>query len=416
MFVDGFDTQALSAAAPAIARSMVVHPGALGTVFAYGNFGILIGILASAPLADRVGRKSVIIGWLIFFGIFTFIMAWAETVTQLALVRFVCGIGLGALIPGALALCAEFMPRKYQMTLTMITWFGFVLGSGVAGPVATYVLHDQRWPILFIFGALVPVAILPILWTALPKSPLVIVHQGEAANARIRATLIRISRRYDRLRTNDFFSSEPRGPGFPVWLLFRDGRAPMTAFIWIMFFTSLMTIFFVNAFLSSVLGNAGLSESSAVTVAALTQLAGILGGFAIAFAADRLDRYMVLAVAFFLGSAALVLMGAAGKGSLLGGATILAGLFALGTQNAANAIVTVSYPTSMRATGIGWALGIGRNGQIIAPILATSLVAMRLSTSHVLFIIALPGVVAAVAALYIAILRRHLVARSDTAA
>jgi AAHS family 4-hydroxybenzoate transporter-like MFS transporter len=415
MFVDGFDTQILNYAAPAIARSMLVNPAALGKVFSYGGIGSLIGILGAAPLADRIGRKPVMIGSLVFFAIFTLAMAWAQTVTELAIIHLVCGIGLGSLMPSALALGAEFMPRKYRITLTVIIWFGFSLGSGIAGPVAIYVLHDQRWPYIFMFGALVPVAVLPILWTALPESPLLIVRQGEAANPRIRATLIRISRRYDRLRTNDFFSSEHHEPGFPVWDLFREGRAPVTAFVWIMFFTSLMTIFFVNAFLSSVLGNARLSESGAATVAVLTQLGGIVGGLAIAFTADRVNRYMTLAAAFFLGAVAIVLMGAAGTGYLVGVTTILAGLFALGTQNAANAVVAASYPTAMRATAIGWALGIGRNGQIVAPILAADLVSLRLSTAHVLYIIALPGLVAAAAALFIAILGRRLRAQPDPA-
>ena len=230
-----------------------------------------------------------------------------------------------------------------------------------------------------------------------------LVRTGESANLLIRATLVRISRRYDRLRTNEFFSSEQRERGFSLMLLFREGRAAITVLLWVMFFTSFVTLLFVDTLLPSVLNNTPLSEDSASIIAAIARFAGLAGGVGVAWAADRFDRYLVLAGAFFLGAIAIVALGAAGSaGLVVGMALIAAGFFAVGAQNATNAVAAASYPTAMRACGAGWAIGLGRNGQIFAPTLASMVVSMRLSTSHTIYILALPSLVAAAAAFAIA--------------
>ncbi|HUZ74418.1 MAG TPA: MFS transporter [Stellaceae bacterium] len=403
MFVDGLNSQTLIHAAPTIARSMLLNPGALGPAFTYGGFGSLIGILAAAPLADLIGRRPVILGGMVAAALFTLITAWAGTVTQFAVIRFLAGLGLGAVMPAALALAAEFMPRRHRITLTLLVWLGFSIGSGLAGPFTSYVVPIYGWPVVFITGAAMPVIALPVLWTALPESPLFLVRMGESANLRIRATLIRISRRYDRLRTNEFFSSERSERGFPLVLLLRGGRALITALLWVMFFSSLVTIFFVNNLLPSVLNNAQLSENAASTIAAIAQFGGLAGGVAIAWAADRFDRYLVLAGAFLLGAISIVALGTAGRAGLgVGLALICAGFFALGVQYAANAVAAASYPTAMRASGVGWAIGLGRNGQIVAPTIAAMLVSLKLATSHTIYLLAFPGLIAAAAALVIA--------------
>ncbi len=403
MFMDGLNSQTPPYAAPAIARSLLVVPDALGPAFTYGVFGTLLGILVAAPLADWVGRRPVILAGTVIATLFVLITAWVETAMQLAVIRFLAGIGLGAIMPGALALAAEFMPRRHKVTLTVLVWLGFSIGSGLAGPFTGYVLRIYNWPVVFITGAILPMIMLPVLWTALPESPLFLVRGGESGNQRIRATLIRISRRYDRLRTNEFFSSEHRERGFSLVLLFCEGRALITVLLWVMFFTSLVTVFFVNNLLPNVLDNARLSEDAAATIAALSQFGGLAGGLVLAWAADRYDRYLVLAGALFLGAIAIAAIGAAGGAGLgVGIALIAAGFFALGAQNAAVAVAAASYPTAMRACGVGWAIGVGRTGQIIAPALASMLIAMKLSTSHAVYLLATPGLVAAVAALVIA--------------
>jgi MFS transporter, AAHS family, 4-hydroxybenzoate transporter len=408
MFLDGLNSQFLVHAAPAIAAAMVLNTAALDPALTYGGAGVLVGILVAAPLADRFGRRPVILGGTVVAAIFTLITAWIDTVTQLAAIRFLAGLGLGAIMPAALALAAEFMPRHSRVTLTVLVWLGFAIGARASGPFTAYELGVYGWPGVFATGAIMFGIALPVLWTALPESPLLLVRAGESANLRIRATLIRISRRYDRLRTNEFFTSERLEPGVPLRLLFREGRAAVTLLLWVMFAAGLAAVYFVDDLLPSALDNARLSEDAAANIVSLTQFAGIAGAVVVAWFADRFDRYLVLAVAFLLGAAAIVALGAAGDaGFEVGIALVAAGFFVAGVQNAATAIAAASYPTAMRASGTGWAIAIGRIGQFAAPTLASAVLGLGLATGPTIDILAVPVFIAVAAALAIAVSGRR---------
>ena len=125
MFVDGFDTQAIGYVAPSLSAALAVKPGALGLIFAAGGLGAILGTLAFAPVADRIGRKPVIIGCVLFFAVCSFMTSAANTVHELMWMRFATGLGLGGVVPNALALTADFMPKRFRVTLVLMTWFGF---------------------------------------------------------------------------------------------------------------------------------------------------------------------------------------------------------------------------------------------------------------------------------------------------
>src|ERR1700722_10284627 len=167
MFVDGFDTQAIGYVAPALSAALAVKPSALGLVFAAGGLGAIIGGLGLAPFADRVGRKPVIVASMLFFAVCTLLIAMANTVPQLMWMRFATGLGLGGVVPNALALSAEYMPKKFRVTLVLMTWLGFSIGAGVAGPVAAYILEAHSWRSVFLFGGILPVILAPVLIWAL---------------------------------------------------------------------------------------------------------------------------------------------------------------------------------------------------------------------------------------------------------
>ena len=417
MLVDGYDTQAAGFTASSIARAFALKPAELEPVFAAGGLGSLLGMLVLAPLADRVGRKRVIIGSMLLFGASSFATAFADSLTQLIAIRFVTGLGLGGVVPAALALAAEFMPRRHKITMTMIAWCGFSLGSAAAGPVTASIVQADRWSAVFLLGGLLPLITVPILWTALPESLLMLTRRGDRETSLIRATLMRISRRYDFLRVTQFFSSERHDRGFPVLLLFRDGRAPITALLWIMFFMSLLAVFILTSWMPAVLHNSGLSQDRAFLVSGLASLGGIAGGFVVAPLADRLNRHMILAAGFLLSAMLIATIAVAGTATpLVAAIALLAGGLAVGTQNAANAVVAASTPTTLRATGIGWALGMGRMGQIAAPLVAGTLLALHWRSNHVLAFVALPSLVAAAASLLIGLSRRRFGDEPDAVA
>jgi len=398
MFVDGFDTQALGYVAPALSAALAVKPAALGLVFAAGGLGAILGGLVLAPYADRAGRKPIIVGSLVFFSICTLLISRANTVPQLMWMRFAIGLGLGGVVPNALALTAEFMPKKSRVTLVLITWLGFSFGSALAGPITASILRTHSWRAVFLFGGVLPMVLAPLLVWRLPES-LHSLTQRYAAPERIAAILARMNPKLVFSQAARFINSEHKEKGFPVALLFREGRARTTLLLWIMFFMNLLALFFLSSWLPTVLHKAGLPQHAAIVIAALLHFGGIAGGLALAPLCDRYNPYLVLAFAYILSGTFIAGIGLSeDRITFAMAATFLAGFFTFGAQNSANAIAATRYPTAMRSSGVGWALGVGRTGQIIGPLIGGFLLSLQWATSQILYLIALPSVVAATAA------------------
>jgi AAHS family 4-hydroxybenzoate transporter-like MFS transporter len=398
MFVDGFDTQAIGYVAPALSAALAVKPSALGLVFAAGGVGAILGGLVLAPYADRVGRKPIIVGSMLFFALSSLVISRANTLPQLMWMRFAIGLGLGGVVPNALALTAEFMPKRFRVTLVLMTWLGFSFGSAFAGPIIAYTLRGHSWRAVFLLGGILPILLAPVLIWKLPESLHGLTQRG-AGGHRIAATLRRMNPKFIFPHTARFTNSEIKQKGFPVALLFRDGRTPITLLLWVMFFMNLLALFFLNSWLPTVLHKDGLPQHTAIIIAALLHFGGIAGGLAIAPLCDKENPYVVLAFSYILSGIFIAGIGMAGhKTRFVVAATLLAGFFTFGAQNSANAIAATGYPTAMRSSGIGWALGIGRTGQIVGPLLGGFLLSLHWGTGNILYVIAIPSAFAATAA------------------
>ncbi|HXM20118.1 MAG TPA: MFS transporter [Terriglobales bacterium] len=401
MLVDGFDTQAIGYVAPALSVALAVKPAALGLVFAAGGLGAILGGLALSAYADRVGRKPIIVGSMLFFAVCTLLISTASTVPQLMWMRFAIGLGLGGVVPNALALSAEFMPKKFRVTLVLMTWLGFSIGSGVAGPVTAYILVAHSWRAVFLFAGILPVVLAPLLIWRLPESLQGLTQRG-SEGGRIATTLAQMNANLVFPEDARFINSEKKEKGFPVALLFREGRARITLLLWVMFFMNLLAIFFLNSWLPTVLHKAGLPQHLAIVIAALLHFGGIAGGLAIAPLCDKFNPYVVLAFAYILSGTFIAGIGISRNVALFAMATtFFAGFFTFGAQNTANAIAAIRYPTAMRSSGIGWALGIGRIGQIVGPLIGGFLLSLQWGTTEILYVIAVPSVVAATVALFL---------------
>ena len=411
MFFDGFDTQAIGYVAPRLSAALALKPGALSLVFAAGGLGAILGTLAFAPLADRVGRKPVIIGCILFFGLCSLATSTGNTVHELMWMRFFTGLGLGGVVPNALALTADFMPKHFKVTLVLMTWFGFSIGSGVAGPTTAYILLGHSWRAVFVVGGLLPILLAPLLFWSLPESLQGLAQRGKHDKL-IGATLFRMNPQLI-LPQEVRFESEEKKAGFPVAQLFREGRSWVTIPLWIMFFMALLELFFLNSWLPTVLHKAGISEHQAIIVASLLHFGGIAGGLAIAPLCDKFNPYFVLAISYIFSGTCIAAVGISGNVAVLAmAATFFAGFFTFGAQNTANAIASTNYPTAMRSSGIGWALGIGRIGQIVGPLIGGLLLSLQWATREILFVIAVPSLIAAGAAFFLRSSSRRL--RSGT--
>lgn len=411
--LDGFDAQLIGYVVPAIAKSWSIEGAAIGAsfkwVFAAGLFGLTLGALLGGPVADRVGRKSVMLASVAVFGLFTLATALAETVPQLILLRFLTGLGLGGAMPNTIALTAEYAPHRLRTTLITAMFVGFPIGNVVAGLVSVPLMQRFGWPGVFYFGGLAPLILLPVASALLPESVRFLVARGRTAS-RVAAILGRI--KPDPRLSGDarFLLPEKQLAGLPMKHLFLEGRAAGTLLLWVAFFMNLLIIYFFVSWLPLILRQVGLSAEHSIWTAALFNTGGALGGVAIGWLTDRGEPYKLIIGSFAAGALSIAAISLAGDSLPLLIATIfLAGLTVVGAQFGINALAARVYPTHVRSTGVSWGLGIGRLGSIVGPYIGGVLLQLRWDAHQLFLAAAAPAVIATVAMIFMSrtALARH---------
>ncbi len=397
LFLDGFDTQAIGYVAPALAKEWSLTKGALGPVFSASLFGLMIGALVFGSLADRVGRKKIVILSTLAFGLGALVTAFVNDVNMLLLIRFLTGLGLGGAMPNAIAMTSEFNPRRRRATMVMIMFCGFSVGAALGGFLAAGLIPRYGWRSVFIVGGIAPLVLVPILVLWLPESVRFLALTGRA-NARVAELLSLISPKAAFAPATQFVVREPHLPGLPVLHLFREGRTLVTLLLWVVFFMSLLDIYFLANWLPTVLHDLGASVSEAVLIGTMLQVGGVIGTFALGSIIDRFS-FTALALVYFVAVFAVGAIGELGHSAVLVTLAIfVAGFCVIGGQIAANALAAAFYPTSIRSTGVGWALGIGRVGSIVGPLVGGMLLTMKWSTASVFMAAAAAALCAALAA------------------
>jgi MFS transporter, AAHS family, 4-hydroxybenzoate transporter len=401
-FLDGFDTAAVGFVAPALSRVWSVPPPDLKQLLTVGFFGLAIGALIAGPLADRVGRKWVLIGALALFGLFSLVSAEARDLAQLTLLRFLTGVGLGAAMPNATTLTAEFCPAPRRSLLITLMFSGFTLGSAGGGFVAAALIPDFGWQSVFIVGGVAPLALAAVLSFALPESIQFLVARGHASQRAVAGIVRRIDPLAPIGSDTRFVSSEKKvETGSSVKLLFKGGLVFGTLMLWIAFFMGLVVIYLLTSWLPTLITTAGLGIEKAAIIGAMFQLGGTLGALAVSWCMDRSNAHLSIAISYLLGAAMLfVIAQVSGNLVLLGGVVFMAGFFMSGAQSSMSPLAAAFYPTLGRATGVSWMLGIGRFGAILGAFLGGSLLAAGWGFQLIIGVLAAPAALAAAAVLF----------------
>ena len=397
LFLDGFDTTAIGYVAPSLAKEWGLTKAALGPVFSAGLFGLMIGALTLGPLADRVGRKKIIIFSTLAFGLGTLATAFIHDVNTLLAIRFLTGLGLGGAMPNTVAMTSEFNPHRRRATMVMIMFCGFSLGAALGGLLAAALIPQFGWRSVFVVGGAAPLLLVPILALRLPESVRFLALTG-GANARVAELLASINPKARFAPETQFVVHEPGLAGIPVLHLFRDGRTLVTVLLWVVFFMSLLDLYFLVNWLPTVLNDLGASVSTAAVIGSMLQVGGVVGTFALGSVIDRFS-FRALALVYFIAVFAIGAIGQLGHSIVFVTMAIFAaGFCTVGGQIAANALAAGFYPTSVRSTGVGWALGIGRVGSIIGPLVGGALMTAKWSTGSVFMAAATAAFCAALAA------------------
>ncbi len=390
--IDGFDTAAIGFIAPALRAQWGVTPTQLAPLFGAGLFGLMVGAFIFGPLADKFGRKPVLIATTVFFGLATLASALATSVEALVALRFVTGLGLGGAMPAAITLTSEFCPEQRRSSLVTIMFCGFTIGSASAGLAASHVVSAYGWQGLLLLGGVMPLVLTILLVTVLPESIryLVLKH---ADPQRIRALLKRVTG--EDLPEDATFTGTIKPSASPVPDLFRNGLATGTLLIWVTFFMSLLVFYLLSSWLPLLITTAGFSMANASLMAATLAAGGTVGAIVIGRFMDRFDPHRVLAVAYLVAGLFVILLGATVSTPWLLVASIFgAGFGVAGAQVGVNALAAAYYPTAIRATGVSWANAIGRTGSVLGSMVGGFLLSLGWDLTTVFSVAAGPLFVA----------------------
>jgi AAHS family 4-hydroxybenzoate transporter-like MFS transporter len=320
-----------------------------------------------------------------------------QDLNSLLAIRFLTGLGLGGAMPNVIAMTSEYSPHRRRATMVMIMFCGFSVGAALGGLLAAAMIPHFGWRSVFVVGGVAPLIMVPILAFRLPESVRFLALTGRA-NARVAALLRAIAPAAAFAPTTQFVVRELRLAGLPVLHLFRERRTAVTLLLWVVFFMSLLDLYFLSNWLPTVLNDLGASESAAAVIGSLLQVGGVVGTLVLGSVIDRFS-FRALALVYFAAVFAVGAIGQLGHAAVpVALAIFAAGFCIVGGQIAANALAATFYPTSVRATGVGWALGIGRIGSIVGPLVGGVLLSQKWSPAAVLLAAAVAALCASLAA------------------
>ncbi|QBR04133.1 MFS transporter [Paraburkholderia pallida] len=393
--IDGFDVQSMGFVAPALIREWHVSRVAMGPVFGASLVGMLPGSLLMGPLADRIGRRPVLIGCSLFLGVCMLVTALASSLSQLLVLRFVTGIGLGGIMGNAIALAGEYSPIRRRTTLMMWVSCGFTGGAVLGGVLSTMLIPLAGWRTVFIVGGAVPIVIALAMVVMLPESMQFMVASGRGRQ-RLAAILRRIAPELPVDAATHYVSHERPPAGSRVTALFADGRARLTLLQWGVNFMNMVNLFFLANWLPTIATDFGYNIADAALIGTMLQVGGVAGTLAMGPLIDRWGFFRVLGPCYLLAAAAIVSMASAASVSLVLLLTVvtISGFGIVGGQPANNSLSATLYPVTLRATGVGWSLGVGRAGSIVGPVVAGGLMQLHWNAQQLFTAAALPALLA----------------------
>jgi AAHS family 4-hydroxybenzoate transporter-like MFS transporter len=395
LILDGFDVQATGYVAADMSRDLALS----GTEFSYvasaGLVGILVGALFFGGLGDKYGRRPVLIAATLAFSILTLLTGFAQSLEQLIVIRVLAGIGLGGIMPNVVALVGEYSPMRSRAFLMMFISNGFNVGAVLGGFVSRVLIPDYGWRAVFYFGGIVPIFIAAFMYWGLPESLQFLALKGGRESA-IRKWLSRIDPSLRLTPSTQYQVPEKPSAGVPVGRLFAEGRAKGTTLLWVINFMNLVVLYFLAQWLPRVFTAIGFSQTDAIWIGTTLQIGGAIGTLFLGWMIGRHGYIRVLTSSFALGVIAVAAIGQEMSIGVLFVVVFIAGFCIVGGQAGLNALAATFYPTDLRSTGVGYALGIGRVGGIVAQPVAGGLVDRGWVARQLLLAAAIPAAVTVV--------------------
>jgi AAHS family benzoate transporter-like MFS transporter len=396
---DGYDLAVAGIALPSIMKDMGVTAQNAGFMVSSALFGMMFGAIFLGTIADKIGRRKAIAICIVLFSVFTVAAGLCRDPYTFSAMRFLAGLGIGGVMPNVVAQMTEYSPKAIRATLTTLMFSGYAVGGMLAAIVGKGLIEAYGWKSVFLAAGL-PVVLIPFIMKSMPESMPFLIKEGRLDELKNIVAQVEPSYRPD---AGDRFAlpSEDKAEKATIGKLFDEGRGFSTVMFWITFFMCLFMVYALSSWLTKLMASAGYSLGSALTFVLVLNFGAVIGAVGGGWLADRFHIKYVLVGMYLLAAVSITLLGYKVPTPVLFLLVGLAGASTIGTQIVTYAYAGQFYPMAVRSTGIGWASGIGRSGAILAPIVIGTLVGMALPLEQNFMAIAIPAVIAAIAALLI---------------
>ncbi len=394
--LDGFDLLTMALAAPLLTEQWHVSARSLGSVFAAGPFGMATGAIFLGGLADKIGRKRLIVASTLLMGVFSLMTVFAQSTGGLATLRFLTGLGLGGILPNLIALSTEYAPSRMRGFLTTLSFCGLSFGSMIGGLLGAWLLPLFGWRAIFIVGGSAPLLVAAWLPWGLPESIRFLAAHGGREDD-IAAILKKIAPAVQIPPGTTFTVPDASRKKVSLARLFGPGRTLATLLLTFIVVLNSFALYFMLNWLPTLMKVGGLSTRGALLCSVLLNGAGGVGAIVIGKFMDRFGSVRVMALTCLIASVGVAGVGFSTRSAaslvpilILSGATILCTMLGM------YVVIAGIYPTTIRSTGAGFTLGIGRAGSILGPMAGGWALALKWSVPAIFLMAAAPLLLAAI--------------------
>ena len=409
--LDGYDVLAMSFTAAAVSREFGISETELGLLLSSGLVGMAIGAIGLGPLADRVGRKNMLLIALGLNIVGLALSALAPTYLLLMAARVITGLGIGGMLAGLTVITSEYANTKRRGFAIAVTVGGYPVGATFGGMLANWLIHNFSWHLVFLAGTVFSLLALLLVVVVVPESIDFLTTRGdERSLARASVIAKRLGWTGEVVKTEH--AAEDKA-GFAA--LFRPGVARSTIALWCAFFLVMFGFYFANTWTPKMFTNIGFPQDLGITAGIMLTVGGAFGSLAFGYLTSRLRPRLLLAT--FGGLAAIAMAGfilstEPAKAALdLDDATgpvivtlvlgVVLGFLINGAVAGLYVVAPAAYGARARSTGLGVAMGIGRAGAIVAPIMAGVMLDASFTPVTIFLTVAVIVVLAAGAALFV---------------
>lgn len=413
--LDGFDVISMSVAATALSNDWGILRAQLGPIFSAALIGMAVGAALLAPLADKIGRRKILLIATLIIGSAMICTAQIKgglspvnimgqsvsgSILLLILVRFIAGLGVGIIFANAATIASEAVPEQYRDFAVLIAIIGYPFGAMIVGPIANAIIANSGWQMVFVLGGLATLTMIPLILLFLPES-VDFLSNKESAGKKELVQINQILKRFRREPITEL-PSKPSGSdlrGGTVKSLLAPKYRLGTILLWLTYFMGFLTLYFLLTWIPTLFEDAGYSRKQGVQALTFNNLGAVFGILMIGWWARKAQLARPIAIFFFGGAITLFLIWVLKiqNGTLLYLLIFANGFLLQGAFTALYAAGARYYPTVIRATGIGWGAGLGRVGAILSPVLAGVLVAQGWGMYPLFLLFTLPLVIASLA-------------------